>query len=79
MAEVQVSAAGYSFDYSIDYMDIGWQSDTLLFNTMFRLVIAFLSRIKCLNFMAAVAICSDFGGKENKICHCFHFIPFYLT
>ena len=63
-----MNAAGYSFD-SIDYTDVSWQSDTLLFNTMFRLVIAFLSRTKCLNFMAAVTICSDFGAQENKICH----------
>ena len=26
-------------------------------------------------FMAAVTVCSDFGGQENKICHCFHFFP----
>ena len=24
------------------------------------------------NFMAIVTICSDFGGPQNKICHCFH-------
>ena len=23
-------------------------------------------------------VCSGFGAQENKICHCFHFIPFYL-
>ena len=28
--------------------------------------------------MAAVTIHSDFGAQENKICHCFHFFPFYL-
>ena len=28
--------------------------------------------------MAAVTICSDFGAQENKICHFFHFSPFYL-
>ena len=28
--------------------------------------------------MAAVAICSDFGAHENKICHCFHFFLLYL-
>ena len=28
--------------------------------------------------MAAVTICNDFGAQENKICHCFHFFPFYL-
>ena len=30
------------------------------------------------NFMAAVTICSDFGAQENKVCHCFHFLAFYL-
>ena len=28
--------------------------------------------------MAAVIIHSDFGAQEVKICHCFHFFPFYL-
>ena len=28
-------------------------------------------------FMAAVTIRSDFRAQENKICHCFHFFPFY--
>ena len=30
------------------------------------------------NFMAAVTIHNDFGAQEEKICHCFHFFPFYL-
>ena len=30
------------------------------------------------NFMAIVTICSDFGGPQNKICHCFHCFPIYL-
>ena len=37
-----------------------------------RFVIAFLPRSKCLNFMASVTICSDFGASQNKVCHCFH-------
>ena len=28
--------------------------------------------------MASVTICSDFGGQENKVCHCFHCFPIYL-
>ena len=28
--------------------------------------------------MAAANIHSDFGAPENKICHCFHFFPFYF-
>jgi len=51
---------------------------SLLFNMLSRLVIAFLPRIKCLNFMAAVTICSDFGAQENKVCHCSHCFPIYL-
>ena len=29
--------------------------------------------------MAAVTIRGDFGAQENKICHCFHFLPFYFA
>ena len=39
---------------------------SLLFNMLFRLVIAFLPRSKCLNFMATVTICSDFGAQKIK-------------
>ena len=39
---------------------------SLLFNMLFRLVIAFLSRNKHLNFMASVTICSDFGAQKIK-------------
>ena len=51
---------------------------SLLFNMLSRFVIAFLPRSKCLD-MVAVTICSDFGAQENKPCHCFHFVPFYLS
>ena len=36
---------------------------SLLFNMLSRLVIAFLPRGKCLNFMVALTICSDFGAQ----------------
>ena len=29
--------------------------------------------------MAAVTVCSDFGGQENKVCHCFPFPPLLLS
>ena len=45
---------------------------SLLFNMLSRFVIAFLPRSNCLNFMAAVTICSDFEAPQNKVCHCFH-------
>ena len=32
-----------------------------------RLVIAFLPRSKCLNFVAAVTTSSDFGAQENSL------------
>ena len=55
---------------------------SLLLNMLSRLVITFLPRSKCLNFMAAVTICSDFRAPQNKICHRFHCFPcfhcFYL-
>ena len=47
---------------------------SLLFNMLYRLVIALLPRI-----MAAVTICSDFGAQEYKICHDFHCFPIYLA
>ena len=28
--------------------------------------------------MAAITICSDFGGQKNKVSHCFHCFPVYL-
>ena len=51
---------------------------SLLFNTLSRFVIAFLSRSKCLNFVAPVTVCSDFGAQQNKVRHCFHCFPIYV-
>ena len=48
---------------------------SLLFNMLYRFVSAFRPRSKCLNFMAAVPICSDFGAHQNKACHCSTFSP----
>ena len=39
---------------------------SLLFNMLSRIVIAFLPNSMCLNFMAAVTICKDFGAKKIK-------------
>jgi len=52
---------------------------SLLVNMLSRFVIAFLPRSKCLNFMAAVTIYSDFGAPQNKVFHCFHYFPIYLS
>ena len=51
---------------------------SLFFNILSRFVMTFLPRSKSLNFMAAVTVHSDFETQKNKICHCFHFFPFYL-
>ena len=40
---------------------------SLLFNMLSRLVITFLPRSKCLNFMAAVTICSDFRSGRAHV------------
>ena len=46
---------------------------SLLFNMLFRLVIAFLTKEQAsFNFKGAVTIRRDFGAQENKVCHCFH-------
>ena len=47
----------------------------LLFNMLSEFVIAFLARSKCLNFKAAIIICSVFGAQENKDCHCYLVSP----
>ena len=41
---------------------------SLLLGMLSRLIIIFLPRTKCLNFMATVTICSDFGAQKNKVC-----------
>ena len=38
---------------------------SLLFNMLSTFVMAFLPRNRCLNFMAAVTICSDFGAPPK--------------
>ena len=53
---------------------------SLLYNMLSRLVITFLPRSKfSFNFMTAVTIWSDFGALKNKISHCFHCFPIYLS
>ena len=52
---------------------------SLLFNTLFRFVIAFLPRSKLLLISWLQSLSAViFGAQENKICHCFHFLPIYL-
>ena len=51
---------------------------SLLFNMLSRLVITFLPRSKHLLVSRLQSPCSDFGGPQNKVSHCFHCFPIYL-
>ena len=51
---------------------------SLLFNTLYRFVIAFPPRSNCSDFMSAVTIHSDFRAQEEEICHYVHLFLFYL-
>ena len=51
---------------------------SLLFNMLSRLVITSSKEQASVNFMVAVAMCSDFGAPQSKVCHCFHCFPVYL-
>ena len=55
-----------------------WSGLPLPSNMLSRFVINFLKRSRCLNFMAAVYIFTDFRAQENKVSHCFHCFPVYL-
>ena len=50
-----------------------------LFYMLSRFVIAFPPRSKCL-LISWLQLPSTmiFGVRENKVCHCFHFLPIYL-
>ena len=50
----------------------------LLFNMLSRLVITLIPRSRCLNFMAVITICSDFGAPKIKVWHCFLCFPIYF-
>ena len=87
-ASIFQSSALFKVQLSHPYMSSGktialtiWtfvsKANSLVFNMLSRLVIAFLLRSKWL-FMAAVTICTDFGAQENEIWHCFYFFTFCL-
>ena len=49
---------------------------SILFNMLPSFAIFFSSKEQVsFNFMAAVAIFSDFGAQENNVSHCFHCFP----
>jgi len=83
----------FTVQLSYSYMPIGktttltrWtfvgKVRSLPFNMLSKLVITFLPRSKCLNFMAAVSISSDQQSPSEPkkiVCHCLHCFPIYLT
>ena len=64
-------------NHSFNWTDLVSKVMSLLFIMMSWFAIAFLPTSKFL-FIAAVAVHSDFGAQENKVCHCFHCFPIYL-
>ena len=68
----------YWKNHSFDYMDLCWWSDASASNTVYICHSFSSKEQESFNFVAEVTIHSDFGAQENKICHCFHFSPFYL-
>ena len=52
-------------------MELCWQSDVSAFQYAIQVCHSFLSEVHMsFDFIAAVTVGSDFGGQENKICHC---------
>ena len=51
---------------------------SLLFNMLFRLVITFLPRSKCLLISWLQSSSAVIFGAPQKVCHCFHCFPIYL-
>ena len=49
----------------------------LLILTKFVIVIIPQSKCHLISWLYLM-VHSDFGAQDNKICHCFHFFPFYL-
>ena len=52
---------------------------SLLFNMLSRFVRAFLPRSKHLLFHGCSHHLQWFWNQENKVCHCFHCLPIYLS
>ena len=70
----------YWRNHSFNYTDLCWQSDVLLFNMPSRFVTTFLPKTKCLLMLLLQTLFySDFGAQGDKVCHCFHFFPIYVS
>ena len=66
-------------DHSLDYVDLCQQNNVSVFQHTAQVSHCFPSKKQSSSdVMAAVSICSDFGAKEEEICHFFHLSSFYL-
>ena len=66
-------------DHSLDYTDLCRQSDVAAFQHSVWVCHRFPAKKQLSSdFMAAIAVCSDFGDQEEELCHYFHLFPFYL-
>ena len=62
-------------DHSLDYMDIGQQSNVSAFLHTVQVCYCFPAKKQSCDFMATVTICSGFGAQEEEISRYFHFSP----
>ena len=53
-----------------------WKNHNFAIRTIVSKVLPWISNT--LSSMVAVPVHNDSGAQENKMCHCFHFFPFYL-
>ena len=70
------SIRDYWKNHSSDQTDFVGKVISLLFNMLSNFVIAFLPRMKRLLIPWQQSLFATV--QEKKICHCFHFFPFYL-
>ena len=74
------SIHNYWKNHIFQYKDFGQQSDVSAFQYTVWVCHSFSSKEQAsFDFLAAVAICNDFRAQENKVCHCFHCFPIYLS
>ena len=67
-------------NHSLCYTELCWQSDVSGFQYLVEVCHKSPPKEQTsFNFMTVVTVHSDLGAQENKICHCFHFLPFYLS
>ena len=72
------SICDYWKNHSFDYRDLCWQSMSLLFNMLSRLVITFLPRSKRLLISWLQSPSTVILEPSEIVCHCFHCFPIYL-